>query len=146
MMDKSYFKNLKGWSLEIEKDIVQKWKNSKIFKFDAKTKKKIYSIDTPPPYINAPIHIGHATTYCYMDFFARYRRMKGFEVLFPLGLDRNGLPIEIGAEKKFNVSPFVIGRAKFLEYCKKFFSFPLSFKESGAGGIMFKKYKKLKAA
>jgi len=119
MMDKSYFKNLKGWSLEIEKGIVQKWKNSKIFKFDAKTKKKIYSVDTPPPYINAPIHIGHATTYCYMDFFARYRRMKGFEVLFPLGLDRNGLPIEIGAEKKFNVSPFVVGRAKFLEYCKK---------------------------
>jgi len=45
--------------------------------------------------------------------------MKGFNVLFPLGLDRNGLPIEMAAEKKFNVSPFAIGREKFIEYCEK---------------------------
>ena len=113
------FKDIKNWSVEVEKAIVEKWKNSNQFKFDAKTKKKIYGIDTPPPYINAPIHIGHATTYCYMDFFARFHRMKGFEVLFPLGLDRNGLPIELGAEKKFNVSPFSVGRKKFVELCKK---------------------------
>ncbi|MEK6760677.1 MAG: valine--tRNA ligase [Nanoarchaeota archaeon] len=112
-------KDIKNWSTEIESKITSEWKKSNKFQFNPKTKKKIYSIDTPPPYINAPIHIGHATTYCYMDFFARYRRMKGFEVLFPLGLDRNGLPIEIGAEKKFNISPFIIGRAKFLDYCKK---------------------------
>jgi valyl-tRNA synthetase len=111
--------NMKNWSVEIEKSIVEKWKKSTQFKFNPKTKKKIYSIDTPPPYINAPIHIGHATTYCYMDFFARFWRMKGFEVLFPLGLDRNGLPIELGAEKKFKVSPFVVGRKKFVELCKK---------------------------
>lgn len=112
-------KDMKNWSVEIEKLVIEKWKKSDQFKFDVKTKKKIYSIDTPPPYINAPIHIGHATTYCYMDFFARFWRMKGFEVLFPLGLDRNGLPIELGAEKKFKVSPFVIGRKKFVELCKK---------------------------
>lgn len=112
-------KNIKNWSVDIEKPIVEKWKKSNQFKFDVKTKKKIYSIDTPPPYINAPIHIGHATTYCYMDFFARFQRMKGCEVLFPLGLDRNGLPIELGAEKKFKVSPFVVGRKKFVELCKK---------------------------
>ena len=112
-------KDVKNWSVDVEKPIVEKWKNSNQFKFDVKTKKKIYSIDTPPPYINAPIHIGHATTYCYMDFFARFQRMKGCEVLFPLGLDRNGLPIELGAEKKFNVSPFIVGRKKFVELCKK---------------------------
>jgi valyl-tRNA synthetase len=54
-----------------------------------------------------------------MDFFARYKRMKGFEVLFPLGLDRNGLPIEMGAEKKYNISAFKVGRDKFIEYCEK---------------------------
>lgn len=112
-------KEIKNWSPEIESQITEKWKKAEKFKFDKKTKKKIYSIDTPPPYINSPIHMGHAVTYCFMDMFARYKRMKGFEVLFPLGLDRNGLPIEMGAEKKFNVSPFKIGREKFVEYCEK---------------------------
>ncbi len=110
---------IKNWSPEVEKKIVEKWKLSEQFKFNPQTKKKIYSIDTPPPYVNAPIHIAQAVTYCYMDFFARYKRMKGFEVLFPLGLDRNGLPIELAAEKKFNISPFDVGREKFIEYCKQ---------------------------
>ncbi len=110
---------IKNWDVEIEKQITNSWKNTNPWKFNPKTKKKIYSIDTPPPYVNAPVHIGQAITYCYMDFFARYKRMKGFEVLFPLGLDRNGLPIEVAAEKKFNVSPFKITREKFIEYCEK---------------------------
>lgn len=113
---------IKNWNVEIESEITQNWKESEIFAFDSKTKKKIYSIDTPPPYINSPIHMGHAVTYCFMDFFARYRRMKGEEVLFPLGLDRNGLPIEMAAEKKFKVSPFKVGREKFVEYCEKLLS------------------------
>lgn len=111
--------DVKNWSPEIEKIITDQWKNSEKFVFNSKTKKQIYSIDTPPPYVNTPIHMGHAITYCYMDMFARYRRMKGFEVLFPLGLDRNGLPIEMGAEKKFNISAFKVGRNKFIEYCEK---------------------------
>src|SRR3989344_1094057 len=112
-------KDIKNWNVEIEKTVTEKWKKTETFNFDNKTKKKIYSIDTPPPYINAPIHMGHAVTYCYQDFFARYKRMKGFEVIFPLGLDRNGLPVEMGAEKKFGISAFEIGREKFLEYCEK---------------------------
>ncbi len=112
-------KGIKNWNIDIEKKITDKWKRAESFKFDSKTKKKIYSIDTPPPYVNAPIHIGQAITYCYMDFFARYRRMKGFEVLFPLGLDRNGLPIEMAAEKAFGISPFKEGRDKFIDACKK---------------------------
>ncbi|MDO8517102.1 MAG: valine--tRNA ligase [Nanoarchaeota archaeon] len=112
-------KDIKNWNPEIEIKITEQWKNSEQFNFNIKTKKKIYSIDTPPPYINSPIHMGHAVTYSFMDFFARYKRMKGFEVIFPLGLDRNGLPIEMGAEKKFNVSPFSVGREKFIEYCER---------------------------
>lgn len=112
-------KNIKNWSPDDEKEIVEKWKNSEMFKVNSKTKKKIYSIDTPPPYVNAPIHIGQAVTYCYMDFFARYKRMKGYDVVFPLGLDRNGLPIEVAAEKKYGINPFKDGREKFIEACKK---------------------------
>jgi len=110
---------IKNWSSEVEKKITEKWKNSDLFKFDKKTKKKIYSIDTPPPYVNSPVHMGHAVTYCFMDMFARYKRMKGFEVLFPLGLDNNGLPIEMGAEKKYKISAFKMSREEFVEYCKK---------------------------
>lgn len=111
--------DIKNWSPEIEKEITSSWQKSEQFRFNSKTKKPIYSIDTPPPYVNAPIHMGHAVTYAYMDMFARFKRMTGHEVLFPLGLDRNGLPIETAAEKKFDISPFKIGREKFLELCEK---------------------------
>lgn len=110
---------IKNWNNEIEEEITENWKNKNLFKFNPETKKQIYSIDTPPPYVNSPIHIGHAVTYCFQDFFARYRRMKGYEVLFPLGLDRNGLPIEIAAEKKFKMSPFRVGREKFVKACEE---------------------------
>ena len=133
----------KNWNIEVEGKITEKWMKSELFAFDPKTKKKIYSIDTPPPYINAPIHIGHAATYVYMDFFARYRRMKGYEVLFPLGLDRNGLPIEMGAEKKFNVSPFSVGREKFISYCEQLLKETSSESISSFSklGISFSSYK-----
>jgi len=112
-------KDLKRWGVEAEKGITDKWKKAELYNFNKNTKKKIYSIDTPPPYINSPIHMGHAITYCFMDMIARYRRMKGFEVLFPLGMDRNGLPIEMAAEKKYKISAFKVGRKRFLEYCEK---------------------------
>ncbi|MBT4191797.1 MAG: valine--tRNA ligase, partial [Candidatus Diapherotrites archaeon] len=75
--------------------------------------------DTPPPYINSPVHMGHASTYTIMDFIARFRRMLGQEVLFPLGLDQNGLPIEISAEKKYNVDFTKISREEAIGYCRR---------------------------
>src|SRR3989344_5595217 len=109
----------KNWSKELEKPIYESWKRSKCYKFDKRTKKPIYSIDTPPPYINTPVHIGQATTYILMDMFARFKRMTNYEVLFPLGLDKNGLPIEIATEKKFGINLTETPREKFLLYCKK---------------------------
>ncbi|MDP4012498.1 MAG: valine--tRNA ligase [Candidatus Nanoarchaeia archaeon] len=109
----------KRWTKEVEKEVYSEWKKNQVYKFNKNTKKKVFSIDTPPPYVNTPVHIGQVTTYVLMDCFARYKRMKGFEVLFPLGLDRNGLPIEIAAEKKFKISPGKVSREEYIEKCRK---------------------------
>ncbi len=138
--------DIKNWSIEIEQKITNHWK-SQPNTFNPKSKKPIYSIDTPPPYVNAPIHMGHAVTMSYMDFFARYKRMKGHEVLFPLGLDRNGLPIETAAEKKFNVSPFKMKRDEFIALCEKILaeSSSESIDSLARLGISFNSYKQGKA-
>lgn len=109
----------KKWKKDFETDIYTKWKKDKPYEFDENNKKTVYSIDTPPPYVNSPVHIGHATVYVLMDMFARYKRMTGHNVLFPLGLDRNGLPIEMAAEKKFNVKLTDVTREDAVKYCKK---------------------------
>lgn len=109
----------KSWNKEFEREIYEEWKRSKRYKFDEKRGGEIYAIDTPPPYVNTPVHIGQATTYVLMDFFARFRRMLGYNVIFPFGLDRNGLPIEIAAEKKFNARLHELPREKALELCRK---------------------------
>ncbi len=108
----------KRWDKNFEKEIYESWKTENAYVFDPESDKPVYSIDTPPPYVNAPVHIGQATTYILMDMFARFKRMTGFEVLFPLGLDRNGLPIEVAAEKRFNVGIKEVLRDKFIEMCK----------------------------
>ena len=109
----------KSWKKELERPIYENWKRSKAYKFNPNSHKPIYSIDTPPPYVNAPVHMGHETTYILMDMFARFRRMKGFEVLFPLGLDRNGLPIEMATEKKFKIAINDVSREAFIKLCKQ---------------------------
>ncbi len=109
----------KHWDKSFETPIIEKWKYEKAYTFDENAQTKpVFSIDTPPPYVNSPVHMGHAATYTIMDFFARYKRMNGFRVLFPLGMDRNGLPIETAAEKKFKVRLHEVEREKFLEMCK----------------------------
>jgi len=109
----------KKWTKEQEKEIYEYWKSKKTYEFDETSDKPVYSIDTPPPYVNAPVHIGQATTYVLMDMFARFKRMTGHNVLFPLGLDRNGLPIEMAAEKNFKVKLTETPREKFLKLCKQ---------------------------
>ncbi|GBE18144.1 valine--tRNA ligase [archaeon BMS3Abin16] len=109
----------KRWKKDLEPEIYKTWKKSGTYKFSRESEKPVYSIDTPPPYVNTPVHIGQATTYVMMDMFARFRRMTGSSVLFPLGLDRNGLPIEMAVEKKFKVRLSSTDREKFIELCHK---------------------------
>jgi valyl-tRNA synthetase len=109
----------KKFTKEMELEIYEEWKKDNAFGFNPNTDKEVFSIDTPPPYINSPVHMGHASTYVIMDFIARFQRMQGKEVLFPLGLDQNGLPIEISAEKKYKVDFTKLGREEAIKYCRR---------------------------
>ncbi len=109
----------KHWDKEYEEAVYKKWKKDKRYAFKDESGKPLFAIDTPPPYVNTPIHVGQATTYVLMDMFARFKRMTGHKVLFPLGLDRNGLPIEMAAEKKFNIKLHALSREDFIEKCNK---------------------------
>ncbi len=107
------------WDPKIENEILQLWGKENIYKFERENGKPVYSIDTPPPYINTPVHIGHAYTYVWMDAIARYKRMKGYNVLFPMGFDRNGLPIEVQVEKEFKIDIRSISREEFINKCQE---------------------------
>ncbi len=109
----------KRWDPKLEPIIFNKWQKEGLFKFNKKTKKPLFSIDTPPPYVNIPVHIGHAYTYAWMDMIARFKRMTNFNVLFPMGLDKNGLPVEVQTEKELNISMHEIPREEFIKKCKE---------------------------
>jgi len=103
---------------EIEKKILRFWEKEKIYKFDIKRKKKIYSIDTPPPTVSGKMHIGHAFSYSQQDFIARFWRMKE-NVFYPFGTDDNGLPTERLIEKLKNVKSKDMSREDFIKLCLK---------------------------
>ncbi len=94
------------------------WEENKIYRFDHNSKKNIYSIDTPPPYASADhLHVGHAMHYSQFEFVARFQRMRGKNVFFPMGYDDNGLPTERYVEKKHKVDKSKISRADFIKLC-----------------------------
>ncbi|MGC8651895.1 MAG: valine--tRNA ligase [Candidatus Micrarchaeia archaeon] len=98
-----------------EKRIIEFWEQSSIFAFDEKSSKQVFSIDTPPPTVSGELHMGHMFSYSHADFIARYKRMRGFNVFYPFGLDNNGLPTELLMEKKFNTTAEALGREKFVK-------------------------------
>ncbi len=103
----------------IEKKWQNYWQKEKIYRFDLKSKKKVFSIDTPPPYISGRPHMGHAYSYTLFDVIARFKRMQGFNVLLPIGFDDNGHPTERYVEKKYNIRSSDLPREKFIELCRK---------------------------
>jgi len=108
----------KRWDKSLEPVIFEQWQKQQLYAFKTDGK-PVFSIDTPPPYVNTPVHIGQAYTYVLMDVIARFKRMCGFNVLFPIGLDKNGLPIEVQAEKAFGISLHSTPREEFIEKCKQ---------------------------
>jgi valyl-tRNA synthetase len=98
------------------------WEKEKIFKAGL-SKKKIYSIDTPPPTVSGAMHIGHVFSYSQQDFIARFQRMflmsKNGSVFYPFGTDDNGLPTERLVEKMNNVKSKDMSREGFIKLCLK---------------------------
>jgi len=98
----------------------KKWLEMKLYHFDFNSDKKPYSIDVPPRYASGPLHAGHAVHYTHIDFAARYMRMKGYNVFFPLCFDVNGIPIEERVERRLNITRKDIDRHKFIKLCSEF--------------------------
>ena len=105
---------------EIEKKWQRYWREEKIYRFDPNSSKPIFSIDNPPRYASGALHAGHAVNYTQIDFVARYKRMRGYNVFFPLCFDTNGMPIEVKVEKKYGITKDKVGRQEFIEKCREF--------------------------
>ena len=105
---------------KLEKKWQKKWQDEKIYHFNFKSNKKPYTIDVPPRYASGPLHAGHAVHYTHIDFAARYKRMQGYEVFFPLCFDVNGIPIEERVERQLGITRKDIDRHKFTKLCSDF--------------------------
>lgn len=104
----------------IESRWQQKWKEWEVYRFDPASDRPIYSIDNPPRYTSGSLHLGHATGYSLIDFAARYRRMRGYNVFFPLCFDVNGTPTEVKVEKKHGINKLDLPREEYRRLCSEF--------------------------
>ncbi len=88
----------------LEQVWVARWEQEGTYRFDrSKTREQIYSIDTPPPTVSGSLHVGHVFSYTHTDTIARFQRMRGREVFYPMGWDDNGLPTERRVQNHFGV-------------------------------------------
>jgi len=88
----------------IEDKWMQRWERDGTYRFDrSKDRSQIFSIDTPPPTVSGLLHMGSVFGYAQTDCIARFQRMRGREVFYPMGADDNGLPTERRVEQFFSV-------------------------------------------
>ena len=88
----------------LEESWSQRWAELGTYTFDrTRSREEIYSIDTPPPTVSGSLHVGHVFSYTHTDVVARYRRMRGAEVFYPMGWDDNGLPTERRVQNYYGV-------------------------------------------
>jgi valyl-tRNA synthetase len=117
-----------------------RWQEAGTYAFDRTVARSaVYAIDTPPPTVSGELHIGHVFSYTHTDTVARYRRMRGHEVFYPMGFDDNGLPTERRVQQYYGVlcdpglradpsfvapespgkHPVAISRPDFIELCAR---------------------------
>ena len=114
-----------------------RWEAEGVYRFDrGRGRSEVFSIDTPPPTVSGSLHVGHVFSYTQTDCVARYQRMRGREVFYPMGWDDNGLPTERRVQNFFGVrcdpsvphdenfeppaepgEPVPIGRRNFIDLC-----------------------------
>ncbi len=113
--------SFKKWKFSKELEVLEEWKANgsySAYKFDPNSKKRLFSIDTPPPYPSGKWHVGAVAHYAMIDMIARTQRLRGYNVHFPWCSDRNGINIELVVEKKEKKSLYEFGRAEFITKCK----------------------------
>ena len=81
-----------------------RWEADGTYRFDrARSRDGIYAIDTPPPTVSGSLHVGHVFSYTHIDVVARFQRMLGKTLFFPMGWDDNGLPTERRVQNYYGV-------------------------------------------
>jgi len=103
---------------KIERKWQEFWRKKDIWRFRWEDRESpTYVIDTPPPYPSGEFHMGTALNWTYFDIVARYKRMRGFNVLFPQGWDCHGLPTEVQVERRYGIRKGDLPPSKFRELC-----------------------------
>jgi valyl-tRNA synthetase len=124
----------------LERKWADRWARSGVYRFDrTRPRAEVFSIDTPPPTVSGPLHLGHAFSYTQTDVVARFQRMRGRAVFYPMGWDDNGLPTERRVQQHFGVrcdpslpyrpafeppswpsrQPIAVSRPNFVELCSQ---------------------------
>ena len=89
----------------VDSRLVEQWERDGTYRFDRTAERKnIFSIDTPPPTVSGSLHMGHVFSYTHTDTLARFWRMRGKSVFYPMGWDDNGLPTERRVQNYYGVS------------------------------------------
>ena len=89
----------------LESTLIEKWETSGVYTFDRNASRdQVFAIDTPPPTVSGSLHMGHVFSYTHTDTVARFWRMRGKSVFYPMGWDDNGLPTERRVQNYFGVS------------------------------------------
>jgi valyl-tRNA synthetase len=105
---------------EIEQRWPKHWLETGVYNWNPDVPRdQTYVIDTPPPTVSGFLHIGHAYSFTQTDFIARYQRMKGMNVFYPIGYDDNGLPTERLVEKNREIKAADMSREEFTAICNE---------------------------
>ena len=89
-----------------ERAWAERWEKERIYRWDpARPREETFVVDTPPPTVSGELHLGHVFSYTQTDLIARYQRMRGRNLFYPMGWDDNGLPTERRTQLVFGIRP-----------------------------------------